>query len=311
MAWICLTATLIAPAQAVDPYTAVQTIAAVIGLIAGIASGIANAQWEAQASGKLDTIITQNATIIGQLRDLRVFVPQALDVAFKQEVAIKITAFTTLFDQYMKDPNPTPQKFRAMELPLALTSYDVIQRGPSVYLSAAAATTLTLAVFKMDGSISQGERDFFLNTMLTTMRQWASNNDGMFGGAIISQTTERDQHRHNLSSIPRGDVIIHSAQSTMQVITGMGTQNFPCTLNMHADVIIDEANLRQSVTVSKVEGCDTGSYDDRTKQIYAGAYSQRIQGEIDAIKGAQSRIDALSAHEGALKQLISDFEKLM
>ena len=292
----------------VDPYTAAQTIAGVLSLINGIAGGSSTKKWQEEAAGKLDLIIQQNGTIISELRSLRLYVPQALEEAFNREIEIKIKSYSTVFDQYMQDPKRNREKFQELVLPVSFTAYDVAQRGPSLYLSAASVTTLGIGVLRMSGN----NRDvrFFVDQMLATMNRWAGEEPGMLGAALREEQTVIDQHRNELAAIPRGDdVVIHSAQSSIPIEKGDVIRTVPCMMSMHARVVIDEANFQHSVTVTNVDGCDTGSFDESVKNERQALYSNLIQAQFDAISSATQRRNQIKAHRDALLDIIENLSE--
>jgi hypothetical protein len=290
----------------VDPFTAVQVIAGVIGAINAISSSNAQAEWNAQATGKLDVIISQNDAIIGALQNLSLDIPAELQTEFNQEEGLRAITLSRQFDLYMHDLALNKSLIVGMRQSAENTALNLEGRGPSVYQAEDAAAVLVLAIYKVIGTVPQTDKDSFLNGTISTMQTWAGNAPGNFGDAINKQQSALNSAEGGLHAIPQGPQVVIYSEPVSFPIEGVkhGGEGH-CILKLNANVSVDEVNLAQRVVILGSSGCADGSQfnPDVVAQKQA-AYASQIQGFLNTIGAARKNLATLQSYESALQAMI-------
>ncbi|MGY8666176.1 hypothetical protein Q3C01_28025 [Bradyrhizobium sp. UFLA05-109] len=312
-ATICGALAIPASSSAVEPTTVIAVIGGVIKAVQGFSANKNSAEWEASASGKLDQIIEQNKQIIADIRDLRLFVPEALETQYKNQLAKQANSYVNRFQVYVQNPYPSPKLMLDLREDAEKLSLLFIEEGPSVYPATAAATTLTLAIYAKSGNVTKEERKAFLDKMLAKMEVWAGDTPGNFGYAIAQERKTINDYRTKLASFARGpEVELHTARSNMSggmIMPSGFERRFPCTLVLYGAVNIDDQKLTQSVNATGSRGCGAGDrWDDKTSQDFANARANQIQSVLDNIKTAQDRLRTIEHYRKDLLLIMATFK---
>ncbi|MET4791646.1 hypothetical protein ABIF64_003824 [Bradyrhizobium japonicum] len=298
------------PARAVDPYVAVQTVAAVISAISGVASGLGTANWEKDAAGKLNQIIQQNDQILSELQELKVFIPETLKSSFNTEIAYRAESLTRHFDLYMVSKSPDTEQIKALKPQIEQLAYNVTLRGPSVYQSAVALTVLELAVVNVVGNTDPAVTSKFRSDMLQDMKRWMGNDAGMFGFRIEEETKAVEADLAKLKAIPQGNVEIYSQRTTFDI---GGNPEHPhhgfCNLAMRANVQIDPNSFTSTVTYGGIGGdCNGHGWEQWKIDEVIGQKRNTVAGIVNDLKLHKTKLDELTKHRDSLAQMVTDIE---
>jgi hypothetical protein len=202
----------------------------------------------------------------------------------------------------MKGHRPDINQIKSIRTPAETLANNIVQRGPCVYEAANASVVLVLAIHKIL-NVDRKETQALIDTTLGYMTTWAGEGDGMFGKAIKDTQTLDSNARAVLSREPRGNgLVLYSQQTSETGPSGHGVIHG--TIQVLADISIDEVNLTFSVNNAISTWFDITKFDDETVASQANIARNRLQSEIKTIKAVQDRLDTLQKHETALQKMI-------
>lgn len=288
-----------------DPLSAAAAVAGILSAVKGMIDANAQQTWESSVSGKLDTIIQQNALILADLETLPLVFQAELISQFNNEVMIEANALNAAFDQYMAANPPDIEQIRSIRTRAEVLLDDLLQRGPTIYLSAGALMDLVIAIHKML-KVSPAETNKFIADCLEHMKIWGGQSDGMLGKATADLTTATATAEAALRQEPRGTVPVYSQQVEVVLPGGPhGGIHVRPVLKVLVDVAIDDGIPSVSVTNARSTFFDTTSFDGGVVAGHANEWRNKLQSEVDSIKHLRSLRNTAATNLAALNTIIN------
>lgn len=289
-----------------DPATIAAAAASIIGKIGELNERSASREWQSGVIAKINQMIAQNAEIILLLKDLFVFVPEQLETFFNREAVIRSRELMRQFDLYIASRPMNVRGIREMRDEVERAAFGLLERGPSIYQAANAAALSTLAVYKLAGNVTRGEKQAFVNQVVDRMNQWLGNDPGMFGDALKKQQQINSDNRTALSQIPRGRVELHSTQGSEEIGGPDMPRSIRVTIRLYTNIQIDDINLTYVPLTPDIDATGSSlSIREDVVREKIGAMASRIETTLNAIRKAQTNKATLDGHIASLTNMIA------